>query len=340
VLTDVAGRLWPLVLLGVGAAAAFSVRREGLAMTAAIGGAQLGLLTTGAPSLRALVRDRHLLARLAIPHLSSLATVYGLQWALPSTLVPQYSGTSIRNTYRFGQRHLRNVAEVVGLKRPWDRDAIVLGSKVLGTIAEYGLLVAAAAGIVLALWIHRRRDLHLVVFGMVAFAIGGSFRSPLNRYVATVAPLLLLLGLTALVSIPGRRLRRVGYGAALLATCAIVAGNLASIHVRLQNTDKFLAQGAVEFGPTHPSAIEMFDVVVANSDPDDVVAGPKARALTLMTDRRSIQVDQYRPLPDDWTPHLVVVERNSSTEALLLDEEADRYTEIWSNTRFAVFEAR
>ncbi|MEQ9163876.1 MAG: glycosyltransferase family 39 protein, partial [Ilumatobacter fluminis] len=62
-LTDVTARWWPLVLLGVGAAAAFSVRREGLAMTAAIGGAQLGLLTTGAPLMREWFRDRLLVLR-------------------------------------------------------------------------------------------------------------------------------------------------------------------------------------------------------------------------------------------------------------------------------------
>lgn len=340
VLTDVTARWWPLVLLGVGAAAAFSVRREGLAMTAAIGGAQLGLLTTGAPPVRAWLRDRLLVLRLAVPHLTALVTVYALQFALPSTLVPQYDGTSIRNTYRFSERHFRHVADVIGLKRPWDRYVTVLGSQGLGLVAMWFVLIAMAAGIVAAVTIHRRRDLHLVVYGLVAFAIGGSFRSAINRYMTTVGPIVLLLALVGLATVIGWRRRWIGLTAAFVVAAAIVAGNLANVNLRIESAERTAAAGAVEFGPTHPSAVELFDAVIANSDPDDVVAGPKARALTLMTDRRAIQVDQWRPLPDDWSPTLVVVEVNDPTDAEMRDEHGDRYTEIWSNSRFRIYALR
>jgi hypothetical protein len=340
VLTDTAGRLWPLVLLGVGAAMAFSVRREGLAMTAAIAGAQLGLLTTGAPPVRDWFPSRQLVARLLIPHLAALATVYGLQWALPSTLVPKYDGTSIRNTYRFGDRLFRNLAEIVGLKRPWDHDIVVLGSSGLGTAAMWAMLVMMLVGVAVALTIHRRRDLHLVVYGLAAFAIGGSFRSAINRYMATVGPLVLLLALVGLTTLLGFRRRWIGSVAAVLVVAALLAGSLANVHLRVQGAERFVDAGAIEFGPTHPSAVEMFDAVKANSEPDDIVAGPKARALTLMTDRRSIQVDTWRPLPDDWSPELVVVELGSTVDDEMTTEHADRYEEIWSNSRFAIYQAR
>ena len=337
VLTREMARWWPLVLLGVGAAAAFSVRREGLAMTAAIAGAQLALLTTGAPRFGRIFTDVRLIARLLVPHLSALATVYVLQWTLPSTLVPQYSGTSVANTYRFWERHVRHLAEVSGLKRPWDDDAIVLGSALLGDIAVVAYFVAAVAGSVLALTLHRRRDLHLVVYAAAAFGIGGSFRSALSRYLATVGPVLFLLALVALVAIPGRRRRRWGSALATAAAVLIVAGNLANVNIRVDNASLVAARGSIEWGPTHPSAIEMFDVVIENTDPDDVVAAPKARAMTLATDRRAIQVDQWRPLPTEWSPALVVAERSGPIDTQL--QSSDRYRELWSNAQFVVYQA-
>lgn len=340
VLTDVAARWWPLVLLGVGAAAAFSVRREGLAMTAAIGGAQIGLLTTGAPPVRDWFRDRLLVLRIIVPHLSALATVYALQFALPSTLVPQYDGTSIRNTYRFSERHFRHVADLVGLKRPWDQYVTVLGSETLGLATMWFVLIAMLVGVATAVTIHRRRDLHLVVYGLVAFAIGGSFRSAINRYMTTVGPIVLLLALVGLATLIGFRRRWIGLAAAFVVCAAILAGNLANVNLRLESAARTADAGAVEFGPTHPSAVELFDAVIANSDPDDVVAGPKARALTLMTDRRSIQVDQWRPLPDEWSPTLVVVEVNAPMDGEMRAEHSDRYEEIWSNSRFRLYALR
>ena len=308
-------------------------------MTAAVGAAQLALLTTGEPRFRRLFTDRRLALRIVAPHLGALVTVYLLQWLLPSTLVPQYSGTSITNTWGYAERHVRHLAEVSGLKRQWEAGPAVLGNTTLGWVAVVAYLLAAGAGIGLALRAHRRRDLHLAVYAVVAFLIGGSFRSALNRYVATVGPVLFLLGLVALVSLFGRSRVRWGRTLAVAAAAAILAGNLANARDRMESAERVADQGLVEWGPTHPLAVEMFDVVAANSAPDEVVAGPKARALTLLSDRRSIQVDQWRPLPTAWSPTLVVAERNSPIEQQLRDDERSRYDELWSNTRFVVFEA-
>ena len=69
-------------------------------------------------------------------------------------------------------------------------------------------------------------------------------------------------------------------------------------------------QGAIEWGPTHPDAIAMFDAVERLTQPDDIVAAPKARAMELETGRPSIQVDDYRPIPPDVDISLIVAERN------------------------------
>ena len=47
--------------------------------------------------------------------------------------------------------------------------------------------------------------------------------------------------------------------------------------------------GRVQFGPTHPAVAPVFDAVRQETRPDDVVAFFRARTMTLMTDRRSIQ---------------------------------------------------
>ncbi len=339
VLTDVTQRWWPLVLLGVGAAGAFTVRREGLAVTAAIGAAQLALLTTGAPPFRQWFTDRRLWLRLVVPHLSALATVLTVRTLLPSVLVPSYSGTGIHNVWGFWERHVDHLAEVSGLKSQYADAPAVFGNTTLGWIGVVVYFTAAALGMVFAVWVHRRRDLHLVVYAIAAFLVGASFRSALNRYVASVAPVLFLLGMVAVVSIPRERWRTIGKVAAGFGVLAIIGGNVWSAENRLDFTQQFADAGLVEFGPTHPAAIEMFDFVEANSAPGDVVAGPKARALTLETDRRAVQVDRWRPLPDDFDPVLVVTERNDPIEATIRDTHADRYIEVWANSRFTVFAA-
>src|SRR5690606_38174239 len=93
---------------------------------------------------------------------------------------------------------------------------------------------AALAGIILACTVYRRRDLHLAVYAIVALMIGGSFRVAINRYLVTVGPLVLLLGLGALTALLTRlRWRLVAPITVSLLLAAIVAGNIANAHVRI-----------------------------------------------------------------------------------------------------------
>ena len=184
---------------------------------------------------------------------------------------------------------------------------------------------------------YRTRDLHLAAYALGAFVIGGSFRSPINRYVCTVAPVLMLLALVALYTIVGRLSRPwVGTLALSLALGAIFAGNVANAHLRIESATRAHDQGAIEWGPTHPDAIAMFDAVERLTQPDDIVAAPKARAMELETGRPSIQVDDYRPIPPDVDISLIVAERTSSIVNELLNSPA-QYEEVWENPRFVLF---
>ena len=338
-LADIYGRVVPLILVGLGAAAAFTVRREGLAMVGAIGAAQLAAIIAqrAYPWRLSWAGLGRLALRLAVPYATFLATVGLLQATLPSTVVPKYNGTSVTNVWKLRGRLIRNLAQVSGLQRPWDKDPIVLGSERLGWITVAMFLGLAVTGIVLSIVKYRTRDLHLAAYAVGAFVIGGSFRSPINRYVSTVAPVLMILALTALFTIIHRLSRRwVATLALSLALGAIIAGNVANAHLRIQSATRVHNAGAIEWGPTHPDAIAMFDAVEQLTGPDDVVAAPKARAMVLETGRPSIQVDDYRPIPPDVDISLIVAERPSNIANELLDDPAD-YTPVWENSRFVLF---
>jgi hypothetical protein len=337
---DIYGRIVPLVLVGLGAAAAFTVRREGLAMVGAICAAQLAAIVAQRAwpwqlSWRGLGR---LALRLAIPYVTFFGAVGFLQVTLPSTVVPKYDGTSVTNVWKLRERLVRNLAQVSGLQRPWDKDPVVLGSTRIGWIAVGLFLGLAVVGVVLSIVRYSTRDFHLAAYALGAFVIGGSFRSPINRYVCTVAPVLMLLALVALYTIVGRLSRP--WVATILLSLAlggIVAGNVANAHLRIQSATRAYEAGAIEWGPTHPDAIAMFDAVEELTAPDDVVAAPKARAMELETGRPSIQVDDYRPIPSDVDITLIVAERPSNIANVLLNSPG-QYRQVWSNARFVLFE--
>ncbi len=339
-LTRTHGRWWPLALLGCGAAAAFSVRREGLATIAAIAAAQLASLI--ATRDQRWWKDRStrlaLATRVLLPHSCALLIVWLLQVVLPSTLVPQYTGTSISNVWRFRTDHIEHLAELIGLKRPWEANPTVFDNVALGWVAVSLYLVLAAIGIALALTLNRRRDLHLVVYAGAALAIGGSFRSPINRYLCTVAAVLLLLALVALTTILRKpRVAALSTTVAVVALGGIIVGDLANANIRIDRATAFADAGEIEWGPTHPDAIAMFDAVVELSGPSDVIAAPKARAMTLETGRRAVQVDDKRPLPTTVNLALIVTEVHTD----LTDElraEPDRYEMVWRNARFVIFQ--
>ena len=75
----------------------------------------------------------------------------------------------------------------------------------------------------------------------------------------------------------------------------------------------------------------MFDAVESLTEPDDVVAAPKARAMVLETGRPSIQVDDYRPIPPDVDVSLIVAERNSRVADAARSTHPDQFTEVWEN---------
>ena len=334
----------PLILIGAGIAFSFSIRREGIGLVAAVAAAQLVALAPLMRRMRFGDPDVASLAvRLLAPHATALAIVLGVQALMPSTLVPSYSGTGVSNVWKFAGEHVEHLADIVGLKRPWDADIVILGSTAVGVLVVGALGVAALAGMVMAVGPHRRRDAHLAAYAIVAFVVGASFRVAINRYVCTVAPILLLLALVAIRRgvggrdpAPGARAR---FAAALpvVILAAMAVGNLANANLRLDRAEAFARSGSIEWGPTHPDSVEMFEQVEALAGPNDIVAAPKARAMVLATGQPSVQVDEYRPIPQAITPKLVVVEVDTDLHADLVAGRGGPYEFAWGNTHFAIF---
>ena len=201
-------------LVGLAAAAAFTVRREGLAMVGADRRRPAGgdhrparLPVAARPGGRSAGSS----ARLALPHATFLAD------GRPAAGDAAEHG---RAQVRRHQRHQRveapraagaqpgpgvGPAAAVGPATRWCSDR----RRWAGSRSSL-FLVLAVLGIVLAVVRYRTRDLHLAAYAIGAFVIGGSFRSPINRYVCTVAPVLMLLALVALYTIVGRLQPAVG----------------------------------------------------------------------------------------------------------------------------------
>jgi hypothetical protein len=343
------GALWSLALLGVWAAFVFEIRREGLAMIAAIATAQAAALLFDRRQLD--WRNRRAVGRLAawlvLPHACMGAITLLIKVALPSVIVPRYSGNSVTNTWERFDRNVDHVLEVAGLKRAGRPDPTVLGSTRWGWIVAGVWLGLVVVGVLLALSWRLRRDGFLVAYALVAFVIGASAQASLNRYFATVAPVLTLLGacaLAAIVRLPLRRYARVGTivpaVVVALALGGIVIANGRDARVRLRNTDRILDAGTIEWGAQHPAAEEMYSAVRGFTSVDAVVASPKARAMGLLTERASIQVDNYRPIPQDVDVALLVVEPGSGDAGKVAEQVAGdpAWREVWRNTRFVLYE--
>ena len=342
--------LWPLVWVGVAAAATFTMRREGLAMVPAVVVAQLAALAVWwRDDGRAIIRHGGvrsvewwpLVGRLAVPHLTWLGVVGFLQVALPSTLVPSYEGTGLRNTWRFASDHLGHIAESLGLKDVPNETPEVLGNSVLGGIAVATLVVSGIVGIVLAVWRRPRTDLPLLTYLVVVFMIGGSFRFPGTRYVSTVGPIVLIFaaaGLRAVVRLLLTERRTQIAVAAVLAVLAL--GNIVRAQDLVLSARDFERAGFVEWGPDAPASVEMFEAVEDLSDRDDVVGFFKARAMTLLTSRRALQIGGSRSVDEvaDQLDYVVLEPADAQSDIVRADPA--RYHEIWSNPRFTIYQVR
>lgn len=331
--------LAPLVAVGLAGAAAFSVRREGLATLVAIGIAQLTAIGVWWGASKP--GDRRWLpvaGRMAVPLVASVSTVAALELTLPSTLVPSYGNTGVHNVFVLASDHIGHVAETIGLKSAGSDTPTLFGDTAAGTLAVATFLVATGAGVLWAAWRRPHSDLPLVAFLLAAVAVGGSPGYSSSRYLATVGPVALILAASALRAVArrlGGSLRADVAVASILALLAIA--NAVRAADLVEDSDDFRRAGRIEWGPDAPESIEMFDAVAELTGTEDVIGFFKARAMTLRTTRRTLHVDRSHPIErvDHLLTHIVVEHGDPSIGTVTTDQvDGDP---IWSNTRFTLF---
>ncbi len=277
-----------LVVLGLLGAAAFNVRREGIVLIGVIAAAQLLDLahhiarhvarTRADPTTVPLAaRLRGLVPALLTPHLAFVGGIIAWQLLLPTTLLPD-------NDNSFG-----NVDD-----RLRELPANLADQLALGLRPQVGIAVLALAGVGAVIGLRRRAPADLPIIVLVVLSsltIGTHFRE-VGRYWLQVTPWILYFvaaALTGLVPPLFRHRHRLGLATALAPLVILIGAHGVVLAGDVRDARSFDADGHVQWGPTHPVVVPVYDAVRTHTPPDATIAFYRARTMTLLTDRRAIQ---------------------------------------------------
>lgn len=325
-----------LVVLGLLAAAAFNIRREGVVLVVVIVALQAVDVWRSAESSKGRSASlRRSWRSLVTPSGTFAVGVIIAQLVLPTDLLPGNGNDrgSIDDRWRDAPRI---VAEQLGLgDRPF-----------LGVV----LVLVAVAGAVIGLRIRPMLDAPLLLLALLTAVVIGTHPRTIDRYWLQVTPWILVFASGAVASGARVAVNWIGRGisserrstiAALLTIAPLTALTLVHAAVLPSKTADALdarANSVVQDGPAHPMAVEMFDAVDRLTPGDAVVVYYRARTLTLLTDRRSFQthdLERIRIGADYW-----VQRRNWGFWQPRLDPSAIEevgFVEEWSNDRYVIW---
>ncbi len=313
-----------LVILGVLLAAAFSIRRESMALVAALAAVHAAILGRRAVRARS---ARVLLSidwrKLVLPYAVAGIAVVALQVVLPTDFLPDLPGTGITNASSHVTFYQDAMSEQVGLKEPGAKASLFHSNstarKALGMI-----VILAIAGLTLRVLNNLEEDVGIAVYALAATFI--MLVSPYQelRYLYTITPFLLYFAYQAIPSIvtslwPRRR----GIVRAGVIVPAVALFGLALINAKdLWHATQYHRDNQYTVnGPETANSQAMFEAVREHTRGDDVILFFRARAMTLYTDRLAIQgsnLDQLLPRVD-W----YAMEKGSSySQTDLTDQEA------------------
>lgn len=334
----------PLVVCGLLIGFAYSIRREAIALVVALVAAQVvdtwRQRRAVPPGERPTVSWR----RLAAPHLSAAAFVVGLQLVLPAVLLQRYPGTGL---HQLGPNlaWFRDIlAEQIGLKDPgvssWDYLASPLVARSLFVL----FVVLAVVGLVVRLWSHLADDITLGAYLIAVALVVGVLPFHEGRYLFSITPLLAYFAYQGIAT-PLRRVvgaRRSARTAAVPGLVALgflllfVLGNATDLYRRTSN--RLEAGDYPHWGPEHPAALEMFDVVRERTRRDEVLAFFRARAMNLYSDRQTLQLTSLASILErvDW---YVMAKDSEYSQVLVTPQEAAEagLELIWENDRFVLW---
>ena len=310
-----------LVILGLLAMCVFNVRREGLAIVAAIGIAQL-LDLRG----RWRTADR---SRVATPYVAFLGSVILVQLMLPSALAPAYEGSGLHQTWSKLQGPFRTAfADQLGFPH----------------LAGVGLLLVfllVVAGVAIRLWKAPSTDAPLATFAIGSMVIVGMIPAVADRYLLAITPFAVYFAAQAVTAIPlPRRLsaRHAGAGLATVLLAAITLWHVSEIPSAVSASQTFNDAGEVLDGPEAPYAQAAFGAIRTFTQQNDVVAFFKVRALTFYTDRRGVQssvLEVVRQRADYF-----MMRRDSTASQPLVDDATAAnmdWVEVWSDSDWVLW---
>lgn len=337
-----------LVALGLLMAFAFNIRREGIALVVALAALHVVVLTTilrtpETPPLSYRERIRRIdWHAVALPYGVFALTVVGFQLLLPSVLFPRYDGRGLGQISHHLSYYRDAIAEQIGLKDP-GRPLDLLGSAFVAERAVQFLVVAACVGLTVRLASRHREDVPIAAYVLALAYIVGTTPPVDGRYLFSMTPFLAYYAFQAVPTLarvlePSRRWLAIAAVVPALGLGALVVANVGD----LAHSTRFHLDypDYVADGPEQPSARAMFDAVRDRTRPDDVILFNRARAMTLYTERRSIQGSDVTRLIRiaDW----YVMQKNSDyAQTLLTDAQAADLglAKAWENDAWVLWRA-
>jgi hypothetical protein len=309
-----------LVLLGLLMMLVFNTRREGIAMVGAVIVAQALDVWRVANIRRVTVAARQW-TRLAIPHVTFVASVGVGQLLLPSSIAPRYAGAGLGQTWR----KLRTTFQDSVLSQ--------LGLSHTGIVGRMAIGVLVVLGIIVTVRRHADANLPFVAFAGGSLTIVGMVPADQPRYTMAVTPFALYFGLQAMVAMGRSRAMAAG-----VVAVALIVANAVGIPGALLDRNDVRRADEVVPGPWERESVEMFGAVRTYTGRDDMVAFFKARALTLFTDRRAVQSSDLAIVLEraDW---YVMAAHGDGVYPLLTADDAVRLgaEKVWHNDAWVLW---
>ncbi len=270
-----------LVALGLMAVWVFNVRREGIAMIAAIAVAQV-------LDLRRLRGRWHTVDRLkvATPLVTFVVGVTLFQLLLPSTLAPEYSDSGLHQTWRkITGPFTSTFADQLGYP-DWHGGRLWL------------VFLLAVTGLLVRLWKAPGLDAPLAVYAVGSLVVVGMIPAEADRYLLAVTPFAVYFAAQALSAVPLPRPGRwrCSPWLAVVFLAIVTIDHASELPSQLEQVRRFNDGGGLLDGPEQPYAVAGFQAVLTYTHEDDVVAFFKARSMTFHTDRRAVQSSPLDPV--------------------------------------------
>ncbi|MDQ3469427.1 MAG: hypothetical protein M3487_06650 [Actinomycetota bacterium] len=281
-----------LIVLGVLLTVTYNIRRETVLLVAAIATVQIVELVArrrnGGPGSPRSWPWR----ALAMPHAAFVASAMAFQLVLPSMLLPANGDSGPRHLVDRLREYPAVLAEQLGIDQ----------GHAIGMV----ILLVAFAG--LGVGLGRRPGLDGPLAAVVVFsalAVSTHFRL-VGRYYFQILPWVLMFVAAAVLELarfvtarvagrsvddPSHRSRWSPVAAVIttLPLLFLVILHVTVLPTRIASAMDFDRDGRQQVGPTHPDYLPIYDAVIASTKPMDVVVFYRARTMTLLTDRRTLQ---------------------------------------------------